>query len=573
MEVVTHDIVVVGGGGAGIRAAIAAAQADPRLSIAMVTKVYPMRSHTVAAEGGAAACLKLDEDSLDLHAYDTIKGSDYLADQDVVESFVEQAPREIIQMEHWGCPWSRLPDGRISQRPFGGMSAPRTCHASDRTGFHLLHALFQTSLKYPNIYRYDEFHVTRLVEHDGRVVGCVARDVRQGRTVAFRGRSVILTTGGSARMFGFTTNGHIKTGDGMIMAYRLGVPLKDLEFVQFHPTGLPGTGILITEASRGEGAYLLNSEGERFMKNYAPHKLELGPRDLVSRSIIHEVEAGRGVQGPDGKSIYVHLDFRHLGAARIEEKLPMVRELALEYLKMDVVTDLLPVRPVAHYMMGGIATDVNAHTALDGLFAAGECAAGSINGANRLGSNSLTECLVFGERAGRGATAFAADHGHAHATPIEQAATDEERMIRRRFLDRSDATERYPVLFHELTATMDRGCGVYRTAETLRETSEKVAELRDRYRNVAATDRSTIFNADLMHTIELGFMLEVSQCVVDGALARQESRGGHARADYPTRDDQNFLHHTLCYRQEDGSPRLATAPVTKTKWEPEERKY
>jgi fumarate reductase flavoprotein subunit len=573
MEVVTHDIVVVGGGGAGIRAAIAAAQADPRLSIAMVTKVYPMRSHTVAAEGGAAACLKLDEDSLDLHAYDTIKGSDYLADQDVVESFVEQAPREIIQMEHWGCPWSRLPDGRISQRPFGGMSTPRTCHASDRTGFHLLHALFQTSLKYPNIYRYDEFHVTRLVEKDGRIAGCVARDVRRGKMVAFRARAVILTTGGSARMFGFTTNGHIKTGDGMVMAYRLGVPLKDLEFVQFHPTGLPGTGILITEASRGEGAYLLNSEGERFMKEYAPNKLELGPRDLVSRSIIHEVEAGRGVEGPDGQKVYAHLDFRHLGAARIEEKLPMVRELAREYLKLDVATDLLPIRPVAHYVMGGIATDIDAHTTVDGLFAAGECACGSINGANRLGSNSLTECLVFGERAGRGAATFAGDHSHVHTSNLEQAAVDEERMIQTCYLDHIEGGDRYPTLFHELTATMDRGCGVYRTEETLRETSEKVAELRDRYRSVRLTDRATIFNTDLVHTMELGFMLEISQCVVDGALARQESRGGHARADYPTRDDQNFLHHTLCYRQEDGSPRLATAPVTKTKWEPEERKY
>jgi len=573
MEVVTHDIIVVGGGAAGIRAAIAAAQAEPGLSIAMVTKVYPMRSHTVAAEGGAAACLKLDEDSLELHAYDTIKGSDYLADQDVVESFVEQAPREIVQMEHWGCPWSRLPDGRISQRPFGGMSAPRTCHASDRTGFHMLHALFQTSLKYPTIHRYDEFHVTRLVEHDGRIAGCVARDVRQGRTVAFRGRSVILTTGGSARMFGFTTNGHVKTGDGMSMAYRLGVALKDLEFVQFHPTGLPGTGILITEASRGEGAYLLNGEGERFMKEYAPNKLELGPRDLVSRSIIHEVEAGRGVKGPDGREIYAHLDFRHMGEAKINDKLPMVRELALEYLKMDPVTELIPIRPVAHYMMGGIATDIDAHTTMDGLFAAGECASGSINGANRLGSNSLTECLVFGERAGRGGATFAADHSHAPSSIIEQAAVDEERMIQTCYLDHIEGGDRYPTIFHELTAAMDRGCGVYRTEETLRETSEKVAELRDRYRSVRLTDRAKIFNADLMHTIELGFMLEVSQCVVDGALARKESRGGHARADFPTRDDENFLHHTLFFRQEDGAPRLEKGPVAKTKWEPEERKY
>jgi fumarate reductase flavoprotein subunit len=573
MEVITHDIVVVGGGGAGIRAAIAAAQADPALSVAMVTKVYPMRSHTVAAEGGAAACLKPEEDSLDLHAYDTIKGSDYLADQDVVESFVEQAPREIIQMEHWGCPWSRLPDGRISQRPFGGMSTPRTCHASDRTGFHMLHTLFQTSLKYPNIYRYDEFHVTRLVEKDGRIAGCVARDVRRGKMVAFRARSVILTTGGSARMFGFTTNGHIKTGDGMVMAYRLGVPLKDLEFIQFHPTGLPGTGILITEASRGEGAYLLNSEGERFMKEYAPNKMELGPRDLVSRSIIHEVEAGRGVEGPDGQKVYAHLDFRHMGEAKVNDKLPMVRELALEYLKLDVVSELVPIRPVAHYVMGGIATDIDAHTMLDGLFAAGECACGSINGANRLGSNSLTECLVFGERAGRGAATFAGDHSHVHASTLEQAAVDEERMIQTCYLDHVEGGDRYPTIFHELTAAMDRGCGVYRTEETLRETSEKVAELRDRYRSVRLTDRATIFNTDLMHTIELGFMLEVSQCVVDGALARQESRGGHARADYPTRDDENFLHHSLFYRQEDGSPRLEKGPVGKTKWEPEERKY
>jgi len=573
MEVVTHDIVVVGGGGAGIRAAIAAAQADPSLSIAMVTKVYPMRSHTVAAEGGAAACMKLDEDSLELHAYDTIKGSDYLADQDVVESFVEQAPKEIVQLEHWGCPWSRLPDGRISQRPFGGMSAPRACHASDRTGFHMLHTLFQTSLKYPNIHRYDEFYVSRLIEHDGRVVGCVARDQRRGRMVTFRGRAVILTTGGAGRMFAFTTNGAIKTGDGMAMAYRLGVPLKNMEFVQFHPTGLPGTGILITEASRGEGAYLLNSEGDRFMKKYAPTKMELGPRDLVSRSIIQEVEAGRGVEGPDGSRVYAHLDYRHLGEAKVDEKLPMVRELAREYLKIDVVTDLLPIRPVAHYMMGGIATDVDTRTEVDGLFAAGECAAPTINGANRLGSNSLVECLVFGERAGRVAAGFAGDHGHAHQSVVEQAGADEEQMLHSRLIDRTDATEAWPTLFHKLNEAMESGCSVYRKEETIRATTEKVAELRDRYQNVGITDRSSIFNTDLTNTIELGFLLEAAQCVADGALARHESRGAHARADYPTRDDDNFLHHTLCYRQDDGSPRLEKGKVGMTRWEPEERKY
>ncbi len=573
MEVVTHDIVVVGGGGAGIRAAIAAAQADPSLSIAMVTKVYPMRSHTVAAEGGAAACMKPEEDSLELHAYDTIKGSDYLADQDVVESFVEQAPREIVQLEHWGCPWSRLPDGRISQRPFGGMSAPRTCHASDRTGFHMLHTLFQTSLKYPNIHRYDEFFVSRLVEQDGRVVGCVARDQRRGRMVAFRGRAVILTTGGAGRMFPFTTNGAIKTGDGMVMAYRLGVPLKNMEFVQYHPTGLPGTGILITEASRGEGAYLINSEGERFMKRYAPTKMELGPRDLVSRAIIQEVEAGRGVEGPDGQRLYAHLDFRHLGEAKINEKLPMVRELAHEYLRLDVVTDLLPIRPVVHYMMGGIATDGEARTVVEGLFAAGECAAPTINGANRLGSNSLTECLVFGERAGRNAAAFAADHGLAHLSTLEQAAADEEQFQRSRFLERTDAKESFATLYRELNETMEKGCGVYRNEESMRATSEKVAELRDRYRDVGITDRAAIFNTDLTNTLELGFLLEAAQCVVDGALARKESRGAHARADYPTRDDENFLHHTLCYRNEDGSPRLEKGEVSITRWQPEERKY
>src|SRR3954447_8730517 len=413
MEIRSHDILLVGGGGAGLRAAIAIAEINPGLSIAVVSKVYPMRSHTVSAEGGAAGVIRPD-DGLDEHAYDTISGGDWLCDQDAVEAFVKEAPQELLRLEHWGCPWSREPDGRIAVRPFGGMKKMRTWFAADKTGFHMLHTLFQTSLKYTSVFRYDEWFVSKLLVDDGRVQGVVAVELMTGKIQAITARSVILCTGGCGRVFPFTTNANIKNGDGMALAYRAGAPLKDMEFVQYHPTGLPFTGILITEAARSEGGYLINKDGYRYLQDYnlgrpeptpVLRSMELGPRDRLSQAFVKEQEKGRTIPGPYGH--VVHLDVRHLGETAIRTKIPFVRELCLKYENIDPIKDLIPVRPVVHYMMGGVSTDLNGATPLSGLYAAGEVACVSINGANRLGSNSLPECLVFGARAGRAAAEYA----------------------------------------------------------------------------------------------------------------------------------------------------------------------
>jgi fumarate reductase flavoprotein subunit len=409
-----HDVLLVGGGAAGLRATIEIAETNPDLDVAVVSKVYPMRSHTVSAEGGAAGVIA-DDDTTDEHVYDTVSGSDWLADQDAVELFVQEAPRELLQLEHWGCPWSRQPGGRVAVRAFGGMKRKRTWFASDKTGFHMLHALFQTSLKYRAVHRYDEWFVTRLLVDEGRVHGVVAVELATGRIRAITAKAVVLATGGCGKVFPFTTNANINTGDGMALAYRAGAPLKDMEFVQYHPTGLPFTGILITEAARAEGGWLLNEDGYRFLQDYDLGKpsptpelrsMELGPRDRISQAIFHEIAGGRAVETPYGQ--VVHLDLRHLGPQLIDDKLPFVRELCLKYERIDPVRELIPVRPVIHYMMGGVSTDNDGATALAGLYAAGETACVSINGANRLGSNSLPECLVFGARAGRAAAEYAA---------------------------------------------------------------------------------------------------------------------------------------------------------------------
>src|ERR1700736_3364828 len=427
LDISSHDIVLVGGGGAGLRASIAISETNPQLSVAVVSKVYPMRSHTVAAEGGAAG-IHLADDSLDEHAYDTISGGDWLCDQDAVEAFVKEAPRELMQLEHWGCPWSREPDGHIAVRPFGGMKKTRTWFAADKTGFHMLHTLFQTSLKYDAVTRYDEHYVTRLLVDDGRVQGVVASALTTGKIQAITAKAVILCTGGCGRVFRFTTNASIKTGDGMALAYRAGAPLKDMEFVQYHPTGLPFTGILITEAARAEGGYLLNKDGYRYLQDYdlgtptlkpVLRSMELGPRDRRSQCFGKEQEKGRTIEGPYGH--YVHLDIRHLGERLIDKKLPFVRELCLKYAGIDPVNEMIPVRPVVHYMMGGIHTDIHGATPLRGLYAAGEAACVSINGANRLGSNSLTEILVFGARAGIAAAAFAAEQAGVSPSLVAQA--------------------------------------------------------------------------------------------------------------------------------------------------------
>jgi fumarate reductase flavoprotein subunit len=571
LEVFHHDVILVGGGGAGLRAAIAACEASPDISVGVVSKLYPMRSHTVSAEGGAAGVAR-DDDSLELHIKDTLKGSDFLADQDAVEAFVEAAPRELTQLEHWGCPWSREEDGHVAVRFFGGMTVKRTWFATDKTGFHMLHTLFQTSLKYDRIVRYDEYYATRLLMQDGECRGVAAFDMRTGEMKCFLGKSVILATGGGGRIFPFTTNAAVKTGDGMSLAYRAGVGLKDMEFVQYHPTGLPGTGILITEAARGEGGHLKNNLGERFTAKYdygLGDKAELGPRDMVSRAEMLEFEAGRGFEGPYGN--YVHLDLRHLGEEKIDARIPFVRELARNYVGIDPVFEPIPVRPVVHYMMGGIDTDIDGATPVPGLYAAGETACVSINGANRLGSNSLTECLVFGKRAGEHAVQFVLKGASAgnERELVDQASAEATRI---EALRNKKGGEKIAQIRRELNAAMEQGCGVFREEASMAATVDAVRQLKGRYADIGITDTSQIFNTEIVQALELGNMIDVAETVAMSALARQESRGAHTRRDFPTRNDGEWLKHSVVKFAADG-PRLEYKPVTITRWQPEERKY
>ncbi|HEX2711983.1 MAG TPA: fumarate reductase (quinol) flavoprotein subunit, partial [Candidatus Acidoferrales bacterium] len=532
MEISSHDVLLVGGGGAGLRAAIAVSEVNPRLSVAVISKVYPMRSHTVSAEGGAAGVIK-PGDTLDDHAYDTISGGDWLCDQDTVEAFVKEAPEELMRLEHWGCPWSREPDGHIAVRAFGGMKKERTWFAADKTGFHMLHTLFQTTLKYDGITRYDEWFVSRLLVDEGRVQGVVALELMSGRIAAITAKAVILCTGGCGRVFPFTTNANIKNGDGMALAYRAGAPLKDMEFVQYHPTGLPFTGILITEAARAEGGYLLNKDGYRYLQDYnlgtpqpkpVLRSMELGPRDRLSQAFVKETEKGRTTKGPYGD--VVHLDLRHLGEKLINTKLPFVRELCLKYENIDPVKELIPVRPVVHYMMGGVSTDIEGATPLPGLYAAGEVACVSINGANRLGSNSLPELLVFGARAGRAAAAYAAEQPGATGAALAQAL-DEERRLEQHFLGKACGKERIATIREEMQKTMESSAGIYRTEASLVAGARKLRELQERYANIALDDRSHTFNTELTAALELGFMLDVAESMIQSALHRTESRGAH----------------------------------------------
>ena len=578
MDMLACDVLIVGGGGAGLRAAIAAAEAKPRLSIGVISKVYPMRSHTVSAEGGAAAVIKTG-DSVDNHAYDTISGADWLCDQDAVEVFVNEAPNELLRLEHWGCPWSREPEGYVAVRPFGGMKVQRTWFAADKTGFHMLHALFQTTLKYEIIERYDEWFVTKLLVDAGRCQGVVAIELATGRIQAITAKAVILCTGGCGKIFPFTTNANIKNGDGMALAYRAGVPLKDMEFVQYHPTGLPATGILITEATRAEGGWLLNKEGYRYLQDYDLGKpeptpvlrsMELGPRDRLSQAFVKEQEQGRTLDGPYGP--YVNLDIRHIGEKQIDKTLPFVRELCLKYANLDPVKTMIPVRPVVHYMMGGVHTDLDGATPLPGLYAAGEVACVSLNGANRLGSNSLTECLVFGARAGRTAAAFAETHGQPSAS-VEAEARDEERRIRETFLQQRGGKERIATLRTEMQAAMEESAGIYRTGAALETAAQKLRGLQDRAMDLLLEDHSHTFNTELTSALELGYMLDLSEAIVQSAKQRTESRGAHQRTEHPQRDDQRFLAHSMSYRTADGSPRIEYLPVTITRWPPGQRVY
>ena len=578
MERHKHDVLIVGGGGAGLRAAIAVCEANPKLSVAVISKVYPMRSHTVSAEGGAAGVIK-PGDSLDEHAYDTISGGDWLCDQDAVETFVAEAPEELLRLEHWGCPWSREPDGHIAVRAFGGMTKMRTWFAADKTGFHMLHTLFQTSLKYEMVIRYDEWFVTKLLVDDGCVQGAVAIELMSGKIHTITATAIILCTGGCGRVFPFTTNANIKNGDGMALAYRAGAPLKDMEFVQYHPTGLPFTGILITEAARAEGGYMLNKDGYRYLQDYNLGKpqpkpvlrsMELGPRDRLSQAFVKEMEKGRTIKGPYGD--VVNLDLRHLGGKLISTKLPFVRELCLKYQNIDPVKELIPVRPVVHYMMGGVHTDINGSTPLPGLYAAGEVACVSINGANRLGSNSLPELLVFGARAGRAAAEFASKHSAPSAAIFAQAV-DEDRRLKKQLLEKTEGREHIATIRDEMQKAIENGAGIYRTGTSLGDAAARLRQLQQRYTNTVLDDRGLTFNTELIAAMELGFMLDVAEAIVRCALHRTESRGAHQRTDFPKRDDEKFLVHSLVHRNADGSSRVEHLPVKITRWPPAERVY
>jgi len=578
MESISVDVAIIGAGGAGLRAALALAEAAPKLRIALISKVYPMRSHTCAAEGGAAGVIKPD-DSLEHHFNDTVGGGDWLCDQDAVQYLVQEAPKELVQLEHWGCPWSRAPDGSVAVRPFGGMKKERTWFAADKSGFHILHTLFQTSLQFPSIERFDEYYATELLVDEGRCRGLTAIEMRSGQMRRFDARAVIIAAGGAGRMFAFTTNGAIKTGDGMALAYRAGVPLKDMEFVQYHPTGLPSTGTLLTEACRGEGGVLVNKHGRRYLQDYAMgpetpigkpvfKTMELGPRDRLSQAFWHEERKGNTVPTPWGECVL--LDMRHLGEKKIDERLPLVRDLSISYMGVDPVKDPVPVRPVVHYMMGGIHTDTRAATPLAGLFAAGECACVSINGANRLGSNSLTELLVFGRRAALSALEFI--EKNETPNPCVAQAEAAQARIRARF-QRSGGTESVAGLRREMMQTMERHAGIYRTGEGLAEACAKLAELRRRYAAVELHDKTNVYNTDLLQVLELGSMLDCAEAVAASAAARKESRGAHQRLDYAERDDASYLKHSLAWYRGAGPPRVDYCDVVITKSKPGVRDY
>jgi fumarate reductase flavoprotein subunit len=579
VQVVHFDVVVVGGGGAGLRAAIAAAESGPHLRIALISKIVPIRSHTVAAEGGAAAVVRPD-DSLDNHFDDTVSGGDWLCDQAAVEYFVAHCGAEMIRLEHLGCPWSRKADGNINVRFFGGMKVQRTWFAADRSGFHILHTLFQTSLKYPTIKRFDEYFCTDLIVEDGAIQGVLAIEIATGEFFLFECASAVICTGGAGRVFRQNTNAGTVTGDGMALAYRQGVPLRDMEFVQWHPTTLPGTGILITEACRGEGAILVNRDGYRYLQDYGlgpldpwprPKAMELGPRDRLSQAFWHELQKGRTLATPQGP--VVHLDLRHLGAKKIHERLPLITQIAKTFVGVDAVNEPIPVCPAMHYTMGGILTNVRCETSFRGLYAAGECSSVGIHGANRLGSNSLAELLVFGSVAGIGA----ADHAHAAPRRDETSMRQQAESSARRLSGLLTTTggERLAIVRGEMMDSMEAGVGIYRREATLKTACDKIAELRERYRGgLQLDDRSRAFNTEWLSAIELGFTLEVAEAMAHSARARRESRGAHMRLDgYESRDDENFLKHTLAHFDGDGPPRITYMPVTITKSQPRKRAY
>ncbi|ROR71971.1 fumarate reductase (quinol) flavoprotein subunit [Bogoriella caseilytica] len=573
------DVVIIGGGGAGLRTAIEVARTRPSLSIALISKVYPMRSHTVAAEGGSAGVVGA-EDSLQAHFHDTVSGGDWLCDQDVVQYFVEHATEEMYQLERWGCPWSRQDDGSVNVRRFGGMSQPRTWFAADKTGFHILHTLFQTSLQYPQIQRHDEVFALDLVVEDGRVAGVVGYDQREGYPVLIESGAVVLATGGAGRAYAQNTNGAIVTGDGMAMAYRAGVRLRDMEFVQYHPTGLPGSGILITEGCRGEGGVLLNKDGYRYLQDYGlgpetpvgqpkTKYMELGPRDRLSQAFWHEQQAGRTITTPRGEA--VHLDLRHLGRDYLRERLPMIYGLAEQYVGVDPAKEPIPVAPSVHYTMGGIETDVTTATVLHGLFAVGECASSGLHGANRLGSNSLAELVVFGKVAGEQAANLAWEEPRGPAASVRARAAE----IAEGYVSMMGrGTESQAEIRAELGRTMDDEVGIFRTGEGIERAVAKVADLKERHRAVRVDDTCPVYNTDWAQAIELGALIDVAEVMVHSAAQRTESRGSHQRLDgFTERDDERFLAHTVASYRPGAAPSIGYQEVVITSSPPATRAY
>jgi succinate dehydrogenase / fumarate reductase flavoprotein subunit len=564
-----HDILIVGGGLTGLRAAVGLCD---RFNVGLISKVYPVRSHSIAAQGGINAALTNNPDSRDdsweKHTFDTIKGSDYLADQDAVEIMCKEAIKIVYEMEHWGCPFSRFPDGTIAQRPFGGAGYPRTCYSSDITGHVLLNTLYERAVA-KGVKIYPEWFVTALCIEEGRCHGVVALDIRTGELIPVRAKATFFGTGGYGRVYQHSTNALINTGSGIGMAYAAGAPLKDMEFVQFHPTCLIGTSILMTEACRGEGGYLFNNQGERFMQRYVPTAMELAPRDIVSRCIQTEINEGRGFDHPLGK--YIQLDLRHLGGKKIIERLPGIRNICIDFIGIDPIIEPIPIMPCQHYSMGGI--DVNARCASDirGFYAGGECSCVSVHGGNRLGGNSLLDTIVFGKLA---AQAIAEDLEGGGALPDEKPLLrlkDEvEQKLRR--LATPGRGKAYRIQA-ELGSVLDEKVGIFRTRKEMEQALQKIAGLKEEYRNVGVSSTARYMNFELINALELEYMLEVAHTITLGALLREESRGAHFRTDFKTRNDRDWLKHTIAKMGPDGEPVISFKDVTITRYQPMERKY
>ncbi len=566
---IEFDLIICGSGLAGLRAAIAAAKKGPHLKIGIVSKVQVMRSHSVSAEGGTAAVLFEDEgDTIESHIYDTVKGSDFLADQDVAERLCVEMPKEIHQLEHWGMPWSRREDGRIDQRNFGGYSFPRATYASDKVGFFEMQTLYDTCQKFENIEYLNEWFATSII-HDGkRFMGLTAIELSSGTFYTIKGKALIIATGGAGRLYSFSTYALSSTPDGLDMGLRAGMALKDMEFVQFHPTGILPSGILITEGARGEGGYLLNNKGERFMKNYAASKMELAPRDIVSRSIMTEIQEGRGFKHETGVDC-MKLDIRHLGDEKIKEKLGGIREISIKFSDIDPAKELLDIRPVCHYMMGGIHTDIDGATEIQGVWAAGEAACNSVHGSNRLGANSTSECIVWGKITGELAVEYIQKNTPVNPWPHHLVAAEEKRIYDGIFRGNGDVNP-YEIR-QQLTDTMNEKAYVYKNETNLIEGLKKIRELKKQtWKHV--DDKAKEYNTNFSNVMELDSMFRVAEIVLVGAINRKESRGAHSRTDYPKRDDANFLHHTLAY-YDPNEPIMKTHPVTITKYQPVERKY